>query len=312
MTMDSTRQKVASGRFDQACLDEMTALARNVVSGRRGPTGSTYWNDDDIDDLVQETIIRVTTGRMVSAAAQATRDQSFKRWLKNAMHDTLAAQARRSPSGRLLRAIDDALSEEPGVFRVEDGCWRLVSDKRTQPWHGHLADLVKASWTVKTRLVRLSSTADKTPPLASREDMRAVCAAVLAVSGPIRKRDLIDVIARRFNAMHEALFDYHDLSTASDDPPDPSSTGLAEDTVNNMMLARWMREQLTKEERKVLEAVRSGAGVRDVGEILGCGKDKAATIKRRVEAKIRLWADESPEGEQAAVETLLELCATEQ
>ena len=311
MTMDSTRQKVASGRFDQACLDEMTALARSVVLGRRGPTGSTYWNDDDIDDLVQETIIRVTTGRMVSAAGQAATDQSFKRWLKNAMHDTLAAQARRSPSGRLLRAIDDALSEDPELFRVEDGCWRLVSDERTQPWHGRLADLVKAAWTVKTRLVRLSSTADKTPPLASRQDMRAVCAAVLAASGPIRKRDLIDVVANRFNTMHEAFFDYHDQSTASDDPPDPSSTGLAEDTVNNLICARWMHEQLTKEERRVLKAVRSGAGVRDVGEMLGCGKDKAAIIKRRIEEKIRRWVDESPDDAQAAVETLLALCETE-
>ena len=44
-----------------------------------------------------------------------------------------------------------------------------------------------------------------------------MCAAVLAVSGPIQKQDLADVVAERFNDVHEAHFGYRDLSAVSED-----------------------------------------------------------------------------------------------
>ena len=76
------------------------------------------------------------------------------------------------------------------------------------------------------------------------------------------------------------------------------------------MVAEWMFEQLTEGERTVLSAVLAGDGVRELGEMLGCGKDKAAAIKERIVAKIRCWKDEFPDNAQAAVEILLDLCAT--
>lgn len=219
----STRQRIASGGFDQAVLDELRTLTRPVVLGRLTPTGDNDWSDEDLDDLVQDTIVRVGIDRVVLAAEEAGRDDAFRRWLRKAMRTTLDVRARRSPSGRLLRAIDDALREDPQQFHLENRCWRLVSDARTDIWHGRRMELVQAAWTVDTTNVRMSRTAAKTPALGARRDIRAVCAAVMAVSGPIEKSDLIEVIADRFNATHEAYFDYRDLSTLSHDPPDPSA-----------------------------------------------------------------------------------------
>ena len=308
--MGSTRHTVASGLVDEAFLREARGAARSVVTGRPTPTGSYRWPEDDIDDLVHETICRVGTDAIVLAAAKAATDGGFRKWLKRTMRTTLNARARRSPSGRLRRAIDEALGDDPEQFCSEGGRWRLASDERTEAWRGRRAELVRAAWTVETTSVRFSSTAEKTPKLGARKDIRAVCAAVLAESGPIDKADLAEVVAERFNAVHEAHFGYDDLSTVSEDPPDLSSVGSAEETVGDMMTAQWMFKQLTEEERTVLSAVRSGAGVRDVGELLGCGKDKAAAIKERVEAKIRGWVDGVPDDAQTAVELLLELCAT--
>ena len=306
----STRQTVASGRFDEAFLREAKRAARSVVGGRPTPTGSYSWSDEDIRDLVLETIGRVGPAAIVPAAAQAATDAEFKKWLKTAMRTTLNARARESPSGRLRRAIDEALRGGPEQFRSQSGCWRLASDERTELWHGRRAELVRVAWTVETTNVRFSRTAERTPRLGAHKDIRAVCSAVLAVSGPICKRDLAEVVAERFNAIHEAHFGYRDMSTMSEDPLDPSSADPLGDTVEETMAAQWMFEQLTEEERTVLSAVRSGSGVRELGEMLGCGKDKAATVKKRIETKIRYWAHEMPDSAQTAIRILLDLCAT--
>ena len=68
-----------------------------------------------------------------------------------------------------------------------------------------------------------------------------------------------------------------------------------------------MLEQLTDEERTALSAALADSSVREIGDLLGCGKDKAAVIKKRVFTKIRLWANELPDGGEAAVEILVDL-----
>ena len=307
--MASTRQAVASGLADGAFVRVAKRAARSVVGGRPTPTGSYSWSDEDIRDVVLDAIDRAGTGAIVLAAQQAATDAEFEKWLKTRMRMTLDARARESPSGRLWRAIDEALRGDPELFCSESGCWRLTSHERAEVWRGRRAELVRIAWTVETRNFRLSRSAERTPRLGAREDIRAVCAAVLAVSGPIRKQDLAEVVAERFNAVYEAHFGYRDLSAVSEDPPDPSSVGSVE-TVEDMMTAQWMFEQLTEEERTVLAAVRAGAGVRELGETLGCGKDKAAAIKKRIEAKIRCWTAELPDNAHTAVEILLDLCAT--
>ena len=181
--MGSTRQTVASGRFDEAFLREAERAVRSVVGGRPTPTGSYSWSDEDIRELVLEAITRVGPAAIVPAAAQAATDAEFKKWLKTMMRTTLDARARELPSGRLRRAIDEALSEDPEQFCSVSGCWRLASDGRTEVWHGCRAELIRVAWAVEITNVRFSRTAAKTPRLGARKDIRAVCAAVLAVSG---------------------------------------------------------------------------------------------------------------------------------
>ena len=305
--MGSTRQTVASGCFDEAFLREAEGAARGVVGGRPTPTGSYSWSDEDIRELVLEAITRVGPAAIVPAAAQAATDAKFKKWLKTRMRMTLDARARELPSGRLRRAIDEALREDPEQFCSVSGCWQLASDGRTAKWHGRRAELVRVAWTVEITNTRISRSAEKTPRLGGRKDIRAVCAAVLAVSGPIDKSELAEVIAERFNAVHEAYFGYYDLSAVQEDPPDPSPVSSDGEAVADTLVAEWMFEQLTEDERTVIAAARSGAGTRELGGMLGCGKDKAATIKRRISKKIALWASELPDGGAAAVEILVDL-----
>ena len=294
--MASTRQTVASGCIDEAFLREADGAARSVVGGRRTPTGSYGWSDEDIRELVLEAITRVKPAAIVPAAAQAATDAEFRKWLKTRMRMTLDARARELPSGRLRRAIDDALREDPEQFCSDSGCWRLSSDGRTEKWRGRRAELIQVAWTVGITNTRISRTAEKTPRLGARKDIRAVCAAVLAISGPIDKSELSEVIAERFNAVHEAYFGYYDLSEVQEDSPDPSTVSNDGDAVEDTLAAEWMLEQLTEEERMVLSAVRCGAGTRELGGILGCGKDKAAAISRRISEKVALWASELPDG----------------
>ena len=170
--MASARQRVASGLVDEAFVREAKRAARSVVAGRPTPTGSYNWRDEDIRDLVLEAIGRAGPEAIVPAAEQAATDAEFKKWLKTLMRMTLNARARESPSGRLWRAIDEALRGDPEQFRSESGGWRLTSDERQEVWRGRRAELVRVAWTVETRTSRLSRTAERTPRLGVRKDIR--------------------------------------------------------------------------------------------------------------------------------------------
>ena len=301
-------EAVASGRFEATFVEAARSVARAVVRGRLSPTGAQRWLDEDIDDLVQETIVRVGTEKLALAASEAVNDSQFVGgWMRTALHTTLDMQARQTPSGRVMRAVDDALREDPEQFRLKNGFWRLQSDNRELEWRDGQAALIAAAWTVETATVRVSQGAVKTSPMAARRDIRAVCATVLELSGPLRKADLAEVLAQRFNVAFEVRFDYLELDSGDQRQPVAATAEEAFDAIGDEHAARWMFEQLTVEERKVLGLVVGGASLRGLAGALGCGKHLAGIIRDRLAEKLRRLVNFSPNEGQGATERLLEL-----
>ena len=285
------RAIVASGTVDQLFIDEMRTIARVVAYTRPPPTGASAWSDQDIDDLVFDTVERVDPGALVLAAQQANNDAMFRSWLRVAVRTTLDLRARKTPAGRVIRAVDDALREDSAGFELVDGYWRLRGDVRSPHGSGDTRSLVQLAWTVETSTVRISSDAAKTPPLAHRRDIRSVCASVLEHSGPLRKVDLAEVVAHRFNVSFEDRFDYLDLE--SEDRPEPATARetAAFDEVDDDAAAEWMLSQLTADEAGTLRLIVGGASIRDLAVQLECTNYRAELLRDRVVEKLRLLAN---------------------
>lgn len=302
------RNRVAAGQIGQEFVDTARQVGRSAVRTRPSPSGRGNWSDNEIDDLIHETIVRVRPERLVLAAEGATNDREFMwGWLKAALRTTLNIRARGTPSGRVIRAMDDALREAPDRFSLSSGYWRLKPDARDPATRVGKEELIRAAWTLQTDTVRLSHRATKTPPMASRRDIRAVSAKLLDLSGPLAKADLAEVLAHRFNVSFEARFDYIDLDEDSRLLPGADHAMDAFDATEDRMLARWMFEQLTEDERETLQLVRDHASLRDLASASGCTKYQAGIIRSRLVCKIRRLAKRSSGDAQGAVECLLEM-----
>ena len=301
------RDEVAAGRIRQQFVDVCRIAARVVTRSRQSPTGSGAWLDQDIDELINDTIVRVTAPKVVLAANEAANDAEFFSWLKQALRTTLNQRARRTPLGRIIRAMDDALSKDPDQFHTENGYWRLRTDDRQPAWPGEQAALVATAWTVDTATVRLSRSAAKTPPMAARRDIRAVCAAVLELSGPLEKRVLARVLAERFGVVFEERLGYDDLDGDSPSPWSAISTSDAFDLSDDRGAAHWIYEQLTDDEQQVLRLRLDHSSIRTLAGALGCTKYRAEVIRNHLDGKLRHLAGQLAGDAEGAMEQLLEL-----
>lgn len=142
--------------------------------------------------------------------------------------------------------------------------------------------------------------------MAYRRDIRAVAAVVLERAGPLAKVDLAAVLAERFNALFTARFDYLDLDGDEGTSVDLAGDEVAGPVVDDDLAARWMLGQLTGDERRVLGILADG-GVRDLASELGCSKDKAGLLRRRVAEKVRRLASLTHDDDHQATARLLEL-----
>ena len=123
--VEGVRDAVAAGRIGQQFVDAARKVARAAVRTRRSPTGQGNWSDSEIEELVHETIVRVGTDKVVLAASEAANDRQFIwGWLKIVLCTTLNIRARGTPSGRVIRAMDDALRGDPNQFCLANGYWR--------------------------------------------------------------------------------------------------------------------------------------------------------------------------------------------
>ncbi len=305
--MRGLQERAAASCIDQQFVDTAREVAQAVARTRPSPTGGRHWLAEDIDDLIHDTVVRVTPDQLVLAATEAHSDTEFIGWLRKALRTTLNIRARGTPSGRVIRAMDDALRGDPSRFCSENGYWRLSADARQPNWQDGLSVLVAEAWKVATQTVRMSPSASKTPPMATRPDIRAVCAQVLGLSGPLKKVHLAEVLAHRFNVLFEGRFAYLDRNDEDEAGSVEPTAEEAFDSVQDELAARWILEQLTDEERSVLGHLLDGASIRDLAVALDCSRYRAEIIRNRLTEKLRRLADISSEGSQSAVELLLDL-----
>ena len=301
------REEVAASRITERFIDTCRKAARVVTRSRKSPTGSDSWLDQDIDELINDTIERVTTPKVVLAACEAATDAEFFSWLKQALRTTLNQRARRTPLGRVIRATDDALREDPDQFTPKNGYWHLRTDDRQPVRPQQRAALVAAAWEVHTATVRLSPSAMKTPPMAARRDVRAVCAAVLGLAGPLEKAHLAGVLAERFGVVFEERLGYDDFDDRSTSTWAATSSRDAFDLSDDRWAALWIYEQLTEYERRVLRLRLDHPSIRNLADALGCTKYRAEQIQNHLNGKLRHFADQLAGDAEGAMEQLLEL-----
>jgi hypothetical protein len=286
-----TRATVAAGLIDEHFVVALREVARRESRSKPTPTGAPTWSAEEVDDLACDAIARVGPPRVVLAAQRAANDPEFEGWLRVVIRTELARRARDTPAGLVLRTVDDALSVDD-QFVDEAGRWRLAGDDRTESWNGDRVRLAQLAWSVETRTIRRNLNAKKVQ-IAWREDVRAVCRAVLAGSGPLPKVVLGEVVAERFNVSYQSRFGYLDLDGGSD-PGDIACRSYATDStpghLDDEAAARWMLAQFTSDERVLLQAFVDGVTVRGIGERIGCGKAKAAVIRDRITKKLRRLA----------------------
>lgn len=305
---DGLRDRVAGGTVDVLLVDAAWCAARLAARTRPSPTGASIWSDEEIGDLVLEAIGQAGTDQVVLAANAAANDNEFIGWLRTIVRSTLDARARHTPSGRVIRATEDALRQDPSRFVLEQGRWRLARDERAPGCYQGDAPLVTAAWTVETTTVRISEGATKTPPMAYRRDIRSVCEVVLELGGPLTKLQLANVLAQRFNVLFGARFDYLNFDTEDGEAELPADAAeQAFDDVDDKLAAGWMLRQLTGEERRVLGILVAGAGVRELAISLGCSKHRATLVSNRIHEKLRRLADLTAGDGQAATARLLDL-----
>jgi hypothetical protein len=303
------RDRVAAGFIDEVFVEGARRVARGLTRSRPGPTNPGAWTAEDIDDLIHDVVVKVRPERIVLKANGASNDAEFREWLRTAVRSVLDSRAGRTPTGRVIRAMDDALREKPERFVLATtGHWALTDDDRPAGWGQGPGPLVMLAWTIPTKTVQISAGATKTPPMAYRRDIQAVAAAVLELAGPLSKVDLAEVLAERFNALFAARFDYLDLDTDRDTPPDPGTTQDAAGSTVDDDAARWMLGQLTADERRALAILAGPDGsIRTLGADLGCTKHKAELIRRRLAEKVRRLAELIHDDDHGATARLLEI-----
>lgn len=295
------RDKVASGRIDQEFLCAARRAARSVTASKGAPSGNPRWSNEEIDELVNDAIVRTTTGKIELAANKAASDKEFISWLCKVLRNEQIRRFRGTPLGHVIEAVGAALREAPDVFEMVMKFWRLCGDDR-EPGSpaGRHAELVAVAHSVHTEPVRVARAATKTPPFASRDDIRSVSEAVLAVAGPLSKPDLARVHADRFDdrfAENLTGFGDDEVAAPAGEPDGVQTAAIA---------AQRMLGELTEEDKRVLLACLSATGIRGVGDALGCGKARAQAMQDRLTAKLDRFSSES-DNPQLAVEILMDL-----
>jgi hypothetical protein len=293
---EGVRAEVATGGIGDGFVGLLRTTARKVARGKPPPSGGASWTKDELDDLAFEMVDRVGLPQITLAASHAANDAEFSGYLKRALRTQLQLRARETPRGWVIARMDEALADDAAFVRAT-GRWSLAGHEGPGDLEPDMAELMKAAWAVETRTIRQDPEANKLQ-IAWRDDMRAVCAAVLGIAGSLPKATLGEVVAQRFNVSYASRSEYLDLDAPRDEdddlvPDGPAARDERPADLEDEDAARWMLTQFTEQELIELRAaVQGGGSLRGIGTVMGYGKHKAQALKARVAAKLRRLGEE--------------------
>lgn len=271
--------------------DELARLlyesVRSVATSRNfpKPAGFRSWADDD---AVYETAHEFLYGpggerRITALLVSATSQASFERLLDTYVQNFLRDQARRTDIGKLVRRINEVAEAEASfeVAAANPRRWHLAGSP-TEP-SAAPASVLSAALKVVRVVVPAWSSETRDAPAADRASFVSMIHAILsAADGSVSAADIAHAIAERLDIRRvlpeEALDPMLEIGL---EPPDPNASPDTE--VEDRDVAVHIFDRLDDTERIVY--ANQGSTVRQLGDLLGMSKSRAATIQTALHAK---------------------------
>jgi len=278
------------------------------------PAGHSAWNAaaaiDAGNDFLGSPDVR---RRLTEMAMLADDDNELRRVLTQAVVNHLRDQGRATTTGRLIRRLKDVLRDDSTFTTVPDGRpgagnIALADLADPGPFGGRDQDLLRAAFEVRdVTVVRWAPDARRESPIADRDSVRRVAAAVLtAAGGSLSWSELAGVVGPRFGVATgrspaTVLVDALDGPRGSGDwPQEPTEPALAPGAaLLREQTAREILDQLTLRERLVLAWL--GETVRTIADRTGLPVSTVGTVKQRVTHRLNAMLADADDPEAVAV-----------
>ncbi len=270
--MSGPRQELLdTGTLGPLGVDLLYRTVRQVVRMRNfpPPPGLERWTPDAVVEAAHDVFAaRQGPARLLTVATRSTDEDSFRASLWQLVVNDLVSTGRRTERGRLSERLKDVLKHVPDLVQQGD-LLRLTSVDPTRP-EPRFDELVQAAAAVPITTPAWSQTSSRSAPVADRDSLVAVIAAVLSRSPlGLPYRTVVDVVAVRLGVQDSAEQVDHTVLDALAPPAadDPAMTAAGSDA------GRRLVDQLTVAQQLVLPYLDVAVSV--IAEHSGLGRTKA-------------------------------------
>jgi hypothetical protein len=304
------------GQVGKGLLDLMTKVVRTQLRRLPAAYASRSFDDDLVDDVVQDFVDQRWERTVTALLAQATDDVAIERMLHVIVYRWLVDEVRKTDRGSVRRRLHDHLTAEAMFAQVPArqpgaGQWQLTGTAESTPWDGRLEDLVAAARSVPAKAIRWSDQ-ERRPPITAAADLTAVFYAVMTAAGhqSLEEQALVEVIVRRFPATldpESRVLDQDRDELAAASAGSDVAWQVELDASEHADAAAGIVAQLTADERRLLPLI---LDVTAVQTYLGCGRSTAYTRIAKIKDLVRELAGTCDDPEQVILR-VLDLCQVE-
>ena len=282
---------LTTGQLGPEGVALLYCTVRQVVRIRNlpPPPGLSLWTEEALTEAAHDVFSSRGPERLLRVATRSTDEGSFKAQLWQTVANDLASGSRRTERGRLSERIKDVLPHVPGV--QSEGVVRLHGVDATLP-EPRFDELVTAASSVAIRVPAWDPLSDRNPPIADRDSLVEMIAAVLALAPQgLTRGGLVSVLAVRLG-VHDAPEQMDAVALDALAPPsleDPASMTADRDAGIQLLT------ELTTSEQMVLPYLDESTSV--IAEHSGLGRTKAwqTANSARIRLAELLRDDPSPE-----------------
>ena len=282
--------------FPEELYDFVVVVARRLLRLRKTEP------DDEARELAHDTFVEVGFAAVQQAAHGAGSDTEFRGWIKTVVRNTRNSRLEtdQTTASRILISISKALSEVSDRFVRMGRRWCL----RDHDHDYELPDpdvLREAAAAVDVAEVTQKATEDRHAPIASRDDQRTLCAAILeAAGGCLDKTDLGRVVADRLGIPFG-------ITDVEFDPSDHADVVDGLDEYFDNVTVDLILDQLNDAELDLLRDLTVGQiRIRDLMTARAKKKHEIETLRGSLKLKLQNLADLHGVPDTAAILTRLD------